>query len=167
MKDCISAGRVTASAIRCPKRFESASTVTDNNSNPLPLTIDIYLDAFGFYFPLRCLAGAQVKIHSTGTILPSGAETVLRCEASGDQPLTVYWRRYDQLVSEMDRLQLMTSSSSLSSQSQYVDLNISRVEADDAGAYICYASNAYGSHASEIRLIVQGMYLFLFHFIEM
>lgn len=88
--------------------------------------------------------------------MPTGSETVLRCEASGDPPLTVHWRRLDQLVDEMDRFQLTMTPSG---QSQFLDLNISRVEAEDGGVYICQAANIYGNDATEIRLIVQGNFL--------
>ena len=101
-------------------------------------------------------AGAKVRIHSSASILPSGSETILRCEASGDQPLTVYWRRSDQLANQPDRL--IQLASGVSSSAQFLDLNISRVEAEDAGLYICYAINPYGSDVSEIRLIVQGIF---------
>ena len=103
-------------------------------------------------------APAKVRIHASGAIMPTGSEAVLRCEVSGDQPLTVHWRRFDQLVDQMDRFQLtMTPSSNSPSHSQFLDLNISRVEAEDGGLYVCQAANVYGSDAADIRLIVQGI----------
>lgn len=53
----------------------------------------------------------------------------------------------------MERFQL--SSSTLDGR-EFLDLNISRIEADDGGVYVCQAANLYGSDASDIRLIVQG-----------
>ena len=51
----------------------------------------------------------------------------------------------------------MTPSSNSPSHSQFLDLNISRVEAEDGGLYVCQAANVYGSDAADIRLIVQGI----------
>lgn len=97
-----------------------------------------------------------MRILSSGSILPSGSEALLRCEVSGDPPLTVHWKRFDQLISSIDRYQLAMTSPSAANKNRMLDLNVSRVEADDAGTYICQAANAYGSDAAEIHLVVQG-----------
>jgi hypothetical protein len=105
---------------------------------------------------IRNPAAAKVRIHTSGAIFPTGSEAVLRCEASGNPPMTVHWKRFDQLIEshqQMDRFQL---SSVASDGRDFLDLNISRVEADDGGMYVCQAANLYGSDATDIRLIVQG-----------
>lgn len=95
-----------------------------------------------------------MRIRTSGSILPTGSEALLRCEVSGDPPLTVHWKRFDQLISSIDRYQL--SMTSPVNKKRALDLNVSRIEADDAGVYICQAANAYGSDAAEIQLVVQG-----------
>lgn len=97
-----------------------------------------------------------MRIQSSGSILPTGSEALLRCEVSGDPPLTVHWKRFDQLISSIDRYQLSVTSPSAVNKNRMLDLNISRVEADDSATYICQAANAYGSDAAEIQLVVQG-----------
>lgn len=70
--------------------------------------------------------------------------------------MTIHWKRFDQLIEpqqQMERFQLF--SSTLDGR-EFLDLNISRIEADDGGVYVCQAANLYGSDASDIRLIVQG-----------
>jgi hypothetical protein len=97
-----------------------------------------------------------VRIHTIGAIFPTSSEALLRCEATGDPPMTVHWKRFDQLIEaqqQMDRFHL--SSSTLDGR-DFLDLNISRIEADDGGIYVCQAANLYGSDATDIRLIVQG-----------
>ena len=107
-------------------------------------------------FCLSRAAGAKVRIQSSGSILPTGSEALLRCEVSGDPPLTVHWKRFDQLISSIDRYQLSMTSPNAVNKNRMLDLNVSRIEADDSGTYICQAANAYGSDAAEIQLVVQG-----------
>ncbi len=85
-------------------------------------------------------------------ILPTGSEVFLSCQVSGDPPLTVHWKKSDQLIMEgnhQDRYHLSSRSSAL-------ELNVSKAESGDSGVYVCIAANAYGSDATEIRLIIQG-----------
>ena len=99
------------------------------------------------------LAAVKVRIHHTNFALPTESEAVLRCEASGDAPLTVHWKKFDQVIEENEKFLLMSSSLGAN---QLLDLNISRVESEDSGTYICQAVNAFGSDAAEIQLIIQG-----------
>lgn len=70
--------------------------------------------------------------------------------------MTIHWKRFDQLIEPQQQMERFQLSSSTLDGREFLDLNISRIEADDGGVYVCQAANLYGSHASDIRLIVQG-----------
>ena len=102
-----------------------------------------------------------MRIVASKSALPTGSRTQLRCEASGDGPLTLHWKKSGRII-ESDQRVDVTSSSSMSS----VDggrfvlyLNISRVVAPDGGWYRCEAANAFGSDAAQFQLTVQGTIL--------
>lgn len=102
-------------------------------------------------------AAAKVRIHTSGAIFPTGSEALLRCEGSGDPPMTIHWKRFDQLIEPQQQMERFQLSSSTLDGREFLDLNISRIEADDGGVYVCQAANLYGSDASDIRLIVQEL----------
>lgn len=70
--------------------------------------------------------------------------------------MTIHWKRFDQLIEPQQQMERFQLSSSTLDGREFLDLNISRIEADDGGVYVCQAANLYGSDASDIRLIVQG-----------
>lgn len=70
--------------------------------------------------------------------------------------MTIHWKRFDQLIEPQQQMERFQLSSSTLDGRDFLDLNISRIEADDGGVYVCQAANLYGSDASDIRLIVQG-----------
>ena len=89
------------------------------------------------------------------TILPTGSQLLLHCEASGDPPLSIRWTKSDRVLDDVRFRQLSISSPK---NNQILELNVSRVEVGDGGVYICLATNAFGSDATHIRLIVKGKF---------
>ena len=109
---------------------------------------------------------------------------VITCEAIGDKPLFVSWKKDGQsfAVNPLSRVQstLLDSSSSSSSSSgavisdkRYVitetitdqgltsQIKVESADRRDSSLYTCLASNAYGSDEINLQVIVQGMYCLL------
>ncbi|GBO05376.1 hypothetical protein AVEN_221619-1, partial [Araneus ventricosus] len=82
-------------------------------------------------------------------------EVVLSCDAHGESPLTVSWKRYqrpiDRSVLSRYVLREHVHPSGLKSQ-----LSIPSVLRADSGLFSCEASNDYGREEKSIQLIVQG-----------
>lgn len=94
--------------------------------------------------------------------LPTGSQTDLRCEASGDGPLTLHWKKADRIIESDQRIEVTSTWSAASSgdEKRYLlGLNISRVAPQDGGWYSCEAANAFGSDAAQFQLVVQGCHL--------
>ncbi|XP_058789231.1 cell adhesion molecule Dscam2-like isoform X3 [Phymastichus coffea] len=84
-----------------------------------------------------------------------GSNTSLRCEAKGDQPLKIIWRKsgsalepavtdYRYMVKEVNTTDGVASVLSLVGTTR-----------DDSGRYICIANNAYGHDEMTIHLYIQ------------
>ena len=82
----------------------------------------------------------------------SGAEVTFTCQATGDGDITYLWQRVDN-GSELDLIRTSGINSS--------ELIISSVSPNDAGSYICIASNKNVKVESRIAILdVQGLYAF-------
>ena len=114
-----------------------------------------------------------MRVQPSESTLPSGSEAWLRCEVSGDLPLTVHWKKGNQLIESNHRLQLTSRSMAggqqrlqqqpqlpqlpqLPQQGQALDLNMSRVLFDDSGTYTCEAANSFGSDSAQVQIMIQG-----------
>ena len=110
---------------------------------------------------------------------------VITCEAIGDKPLFVSWKKDGQsfAVNPLSRVQstlnLDTSSSSSSSSGAVISdkryvitetisdqgltsqIKVESADRRDSSLYTCLASNAYGSDEINLQVIVQGMYCLL------
>ncbi|GIY23928.1 down syndrome cell adhesion molecule-like protein Dscam2 [Caerostris extrusa] len=91
-------------------------------------------------------------------ITHSQAQLVLRCDVSGDIPLTINWAKANRnlpLISE-DRIKIQEDSSLENSSSSVI---IRNTAAEDTGLYICTARNTYGQSQATIRLKVNNQQL--------
>ncbi|XP_035233719.1 Down syndrome cell adhesion molecule-like, partial [Stegodyphus dumicola] len=81
-------------------------------------------------------------------------EVVLSCDAHGESPLTVSWKRYQRPIdrSVLSRYVLREHVHSTGLKSQ---LSIPSVLRSDSGLFSCEASNDYGREEKSIQLIVQ------------
>ncbi|XP_046406550.1 Down syndrome cell adhesion molecule-like protein Dscam2 isoform X2 [Ischnura elegans] len=85
-----------------------------------------------------------------------GATASFLCEASGDQPMQILWKRDGiRLTSESShRYHIKESSLEASAFSQFL---IRHVTADDSGKYLCIASNPFGKDETVVELMVQDV----------
>ena len=85
-----------------------------------------------------------------------GTNTSLRCEAKGDLPLKIMWRKagshlepavsdYRYMVKELNTTEGAASI-----------LELVGTTRDDSGRYFCIASNAYGRDEMTLHLYIQG-----------
>nr|AVV62006.1 Dscam [Limulus polyphemus] len=83
-----------------------------------------------------------------------GLEITLKCEAEGDNPMTILWlkdkQRLDVRESKRHLLRETTLSASKTSHLYIIDPDRS-----DSGIFSCLASNAFGHDETNIQLIVQ------------
>ena len=108
---------------------------------------------------------ASVRIEPADDLtLVSGSTAVLRCRVTGDWPLVIRWKdSNDQPIVEGDeRLQLVSNSlADGQQQQQQYDLQINRVVLQDGAIYTCEAANDFGADSANVKLIVQGISLYL------
>ena len=100
--------------------------------------------------------------------MKKGQEASLKCEAEGDRPLTITWFR--------DKVPFNTKDIGLNSNNNKYDLTeivtttggstseivIRNTDRRDSALFTCRASNAYGEDETNLQLIMQGMYAFVF-----
>ncbi|CAL4091056.1 unnamed protein product, partial [Meganyctiphanes norvegica] len=81
-----------------------------------------------------------------------GETATLACEAKGDAPITIIWTRDSQTIENQPRFDM----SERSSDSGHVSELVIRLTAlEDSGVYVCTATNAHGTLASEFHFLVQ------------
>lgn len=85
------------------------------------------------------------------------SKTSLKCEAKGDHPLNVSWKKgvsqLEMIVSDY-RYALKDENTTDGIVSVLTFRSTSR---EDSGRYFCIASNAYGRDEMSIHLYIQGM----------
>lgn len=77
-------------------------------------------------------------------ITMEGAAVHFPCEVVGDQPISVEWRKENGVL-KYGRVRVLKDNT----------LRIEKAEAEDAGRYICMASNSVGTAEAVARLTVQ------------
>ncbi|XP_071438868.1 cell adhesion molecule Dscam2-like isoform X2 [Hetaerina americana] len=85
-----------------------------------------------------------------------GSTASFLCEASGDQPMQIVWKRDGiRLTSESShRYHIKENALEASAFSQFL---IRHVTSDDSGKYLCIASNPFGKDETVVELMVQDV----------
>ncbi|KAG8178977.1 hypothetical protein JTE90_012490 [Oedothorax gibbosus] len=94
-----------------------------------------------------------VSVTEAERIAKKGESITLRCDVTGDVPLTISWGKANRnlpLISE-DRIKIQEDSSLENSSSSVI---IRNTAAEDTGLYICTARNTYGQQQATIRMKV-------------
>ncbi|GFT96191.1 titin [Nephila pilipes] len=95
----------------------------------------------------------SVSVSDAEKTVRKGDSVALRCDVSGDIPLTISWGKANRnlpLISE-DRIKIQEDSTLENSSSSVI---IRNTAAEDTGLYICTARNTYGQSQATIRLKV-------------
>ncbi|GBM09150.1 Down syndrome cell adhesion molecule-like protein Dscam2 [Araneus ventricosus] len=93
----------------------------------------------------------SVSVSESERTVRKGDSVNLRCDVSGDIPLTINWAKANRnlpLISE-DRIKIQEDSTIENSSSSVI---IRNTAAEDTGLYICTARNTYGQSQATIRL---------------
>lgn len=77
-------------------------------------------------------------------IIMEGEAVHFPCEVVGDQPIVVEWRKENGAL-KFGRVRVLKDNT----------LRIEKAEAEDAGLYVCMASNSVGTAEAVARLTVQ------------
>lgn len=82
-----------------------------------------------------------------------GQEARLKCEASGDRPLTIVWTKDKTKVSDprYEVVQSMTKDATTAS-----EIIIRHSDRRDSALFTCTATNEYGMDQTNLQLIMQG-----------
>lgn len=82
-----------------------------------------------------------------------GQEGRLKCEASGDRPLTIVWMKDKNKVTEprYEVVQTMTKDGTTAS-----EIIIKQADRRDSALFTCIATNEYGMDETNLQLIMQG-----------
>ncbi|XP_035208117.1 Down syndrome cell adhesion molecule-like protein Dscam2 isoform X2 [Stegodyphus dumicola] len=108
---------------------------------------------------LRKTVRIEVQVPPSVTVMEAektvkkGDSTTLRCDVTGDIPLTITWGKANKnlpLISE-DRIRFQEDSTLENSSSSVI---IRNTAAEDTGLYICSARNTFGQSQATIRLKV-------------
>lgn len=87
----------------------------------------------------------------------SGLPTSLRCEARGDHPLKISWRKSGTTVeSPVTDYRYAVEEMNTTEGAKVSILKIVSATREDSGDYYCIASNAYGQAEMTIHLYIQG-----------
>ena len=102
------------------------------------------------------VSSVVIREHPKNMYVPQGSQVTFICQATGDGDITYLWQRVDN-GSELDLIRTSGINSN--------ELIISSVSPDDAGSYICIASNKNVKTESRIAILdVQGCALLLILF---
>ena len=117
------------------------------------------------YCLLKFLAPAHIVEKHRNQTARLGSKASLRCEAKGDNPLIISWRRagsslgleptvtdYRYMIKVMN-----TSDGAVST------LELLSTTREDSGRYFCMASNSYGRDEVTIHLYIQGTAIPKYH----
>ncbi|KAJ8960259.1 hypothetical protein NQ318_003984 [Aromia moschata] len=85
-----------------------------------------------------------------------GDQAHLQCSALGDVPMEISWKLGGQQIAK-DGDQRYTVREQALAEGMVSELGIERTLRQDTGVFVCAATNAYGSDAMNIQLIVQEM----------
>ncbi|XP_054710228.1 cell adhesion molecule Dscam2-like [Uloborus diversus] len=97
----------------------------------------------------------SVTVSESEKTVKKGEPTTLRCDVTGDNPLTISWGKANRnlpLVNE-DRIKIQEDTTVENSSSSVI---IRNTAAEDTGLYICMARNSYGQSQATIRLRIVG-----------
>lgn len=86
-----------------------------------------------------------------------GQETIVKCEAQGDSPLSITWSKDKSLLKFKDdsRYELSETATKDGLNSQVIIKNSDR---RDSALFTCRATNPYGDAETNIQIIMQGEY---------
>lgn len=87
-------------------------------------------------------------------------QLVIKCEALGDKPLSIAWKKDGQpfLGSQNDKRYLFSEIITESGLTAQVKVDSS--DRRDSSLYTCVASNSYGSDEINLQVIVQGTFTY-------
>ncbi|XP_050737575.1 cell adhesion molecule Dscam2-like isoform X3 [Eriocheir sinensis] len=103
---------------------------------------------------------AQLTVHAPARVVTegsritghSGQTVTLRCEATGDAPLTVTWLRHHAPVTQDHRT--LVQETNIGEGAAQAVLEVRSITAADAGPYTCRATNPHGDHAQTYTISV-------------
>lgn len=91
--------------------------------------------------------------------VPKSRPLSVRCEALGDKPLAIQWKKDGQAFGSgsavSDKRYLI--SESMSERGLTSEIKVDSADRRDSSLYTCVASNAFGSDEINVQVIVQGM----------
>ncbi|XP_049782628.1 Down syndrome cell adhesion molecule-like protein Dscam2 [Schistocerca cancellata] len=99
-------------------------------------------------------APVRFKSRSHREMVRKSGTAVLRCEATGDLPITLSWRKEGSPIEMQSHMSMknITSNKGLTS-----ELTIQHVRSGDGGIYSCLALNEYGHDQTTIHLLIQDL----------
>ena len=90
-----------------------------------------------------------------------GSNASLRCDAKGDHPLKLIWRKAgSQLEPAVSDYRYMVKELNTTDGAASI-LGLVGTTREDSGRYFCIASNAYGRDEMTIHLYIQGDFLLI------
>ncbi|KAK7065592.1 hypothetical protein SK128_009901, partial [Halocaridina rubra] len=105
--------------------------------------------------------------HQHNVSVGSGGHAVLRCPATGDQPMKLSWHKDGRLItpSESYRHELRESTvggvgglGRMVDKEQVLELVVRGITRDDGGEYLCTAENKHGHVSTTVMLLVQDVH---------
>lgn len=87
-----------------------------------------------------------------------GSSASLHCEAKGDHPLKIAWRKAGSSLEPGISDYRYTIKESNTTDGEVSTLGLVSTTREDSGLYFCIASNAYGRDEMTVQLYIQGLF---------
>ncbi|XP_023706889.1 Down syndrome cell adhesion molecule-like protein Dscam2 isoform X2 [Cryptotermes secundus] len=101
---------------------------------------------------LTVQAPVHFKVRSRKELVRRGSSALLRCQALGDLPISLSWRKEGSFVELQGRISIKNTSVP---EGLVSELTIGAVRAEDGGIYTCFARNEFGHDQTAMHLLVQ------------
>nr|XP_027209811.1 Down syndrome cell adhesion molecule-like protein Dscam2 [Penaeus vannamei] len=103
---------------------------------------------------IRVQAPSQFKIQYRNQTALRGKDAVLECEAGGETPISIRWRKDKHSVDDAAKPRY-TIREEMHGGSVHSSLSIKSADRTDSAVYTCVATNAFGSADTSINLSIQ------------
>ncbi|XP_054713933.1 cell adhesion molecule Dscam2-like [Uloborus diversus] len=97
---------------------------------------------------------AHFKEEFTAETIRRGEKVVIKCQAFGDRPLTVTWKKDGQLL-EKQAEKKYTIDETMTDEGITSEVHIQSADRRDSSLFTCLAENAFGKDEMNIQIIVQ------------
>ncbi|XP_021939407.1 Down syndrome cell adhesion molecule-like protein Dscam2 isoform X3 [Zootermopsis nevadensis] len=101
---------------------------------------------------LTVQAPVHFKVRSRKELVRRGSSALLRCQALGDLPISLSWRKEGSFVELQGRISIKNTSVP---EGLVSELTIGAVRTEDGGIYTCFARNEFGHDQIAMHLLVQ------------